>query len=363
MVSNVKTLYVLHEINIYSKIRPPINTTLFFAFRSTQRDPLEQTYLVVQNVDKYFLLPMEHKTLAQKHEEECITGDITIKLEEKDIPEDATERQLIDPQINETAQVHTNLFVQTPVQFSHWLDQCSNGSESMTSNEEMFTCDCCSKIFKKKYALQRHLETHSNIRVECSVCHRLLKTKKTLKLHMMLHEDTGKIFECSECGFMSKQKQSMTRHQIRMHSKFADYQCPLCPKTFKFNGDLKRHHEAKHVVDPCYCEICGKTYRNSHFLRKHRRISKSHRNAYTRVCYGAIRGNQNIECATSQNTGKVKRVFNCSKCKRQFSSLRLLNKHMQRHLLIFNCDICGAVFKYKASFLKHQESHKQSEQF
>ncbi|XP_050575055.1 zinc finger protein 17-like [Bombus affinis] len=313
---------------------------------------------------------MEHKnTSAQKHEEECITGDITIKFEEQDIPEDTTEQQVIEsperknPQIDGTAQVHTNLPVQTPVQFSQWLNQCSNGPESMASNEKTFTCDCCSKIFRKKYALQRHLETHSNARMECSVCHRLLKTKKTLKLHMMLHEDTGKIFECSECGFMTKQKQSMTRHQIRMHSKIADYKCQLCPKTFKFNGDLKRHHEAKHVVDPCYCEICGKTYRNSHFLRKHRRISKTHRNAYSRVCYGAIRGNQNIECATSQNKGKVKRVFNCSKCKWRFSSWRLLNKHMQRHLLIFNCDICGAVFKYKASFLKHQESHKQSEQF
>ncbi|XP_076766390.1 uncharacterized protein LOC143433130 [Xylocopa sonorina] len=352
---------------------------------STPRDPLEQTYLVVQNVDKYFLLPVDHSIPPKQHEGESIMSEINIKTEVQDILEDTTEQLLEESELNQKPhlvkpQYTPGLPIQLPLQLSRLFEQCSKPESmivksnlddvKMQDDEKIFTCDHCPKTFSKKYSLRRHMATHNSaLNFECVVCHQLLKTKRTLRLHMVLHEDSGKMFQCSDCGFMSKRSHSLKRHQIRIHSKYFNYKCPHCPKMFKLSSDYTRH-QMKHVVAPCRCEVCGKVYQNEFFLRVHRTMGKNRRTACC-VRYERIRSDLNVAeytttphgkivlraTSTKKKKGDVKR-FNCPQCKWRFSSWRLLHKHLQRHLLSYKCDICGVVFKYKASFLKHKESHK-----
>ncbi|XP_017754548.1 PREDICTED: zinc finger protein 836-like [Eufriesea mexicana] len=333
---------------------------------STPRDPLEQTYLVVQNVDKYFLLPVQHNVPTQKQQEQVPTApEVNVKTEvQEDVAQETREQPPAEGlKLDDRSRLPPALPIQLPLQLSQWLDQYSSSEDTMTKTmgtEKIFTCDYCPKAFRQKYSLQRHQATHSNTRTfECSVCQQLLKTKRTLRFHMMLHEDSGKIFQCTDCGFMSKRNHSLKRHQIRIHSKYFNYKCPHCPKMFKLNADLKRH-QMKHVIAPCYCEVCGKMYQNEFFLRVHQTMGKNRR---TTCCYTAVQNGRIIVKATSARNkkGDVKRVFKCSQCKWRFSSWKLLRKHMQRHFLSYNCETCGAVFKYKASFLKHQDSHKEEQ--
>ncbi|XP_043516195.1 zinc finger protein 275-like isoform X2 [Frieseomelitta varia] len=347
---------------------------VFFFFNVYRRDPLEQTYLVVQNVDKYFLLPVDHKELIEKPGGRLsIGGGMVIKSEEHDIPEETSE-QLIEPaeperpQTDETPQSRTDVPVEMPLQLSQWFEQGSNSSgsgsipaSSAGNKKTSNCCDYCSRVFRRKYELKRHLATHSNTRVECSVCHQFLKTKRTLNLHMKLHEESDKMFECSECDFRSKRMPSMKRHQIRKHSMHANFKCDICSRVFKLNSDLTRHNQLKHLIEPCCCDICGRTYRNMFFLRKHWYLAKKRKKSCDRMRWRGIRS-RNVDYATAQKKAESIQVYNCPKCKWRFKNKSLLDRHMQRHLLSFNCETCGAVFKYRASFLKHQEAHKNDQE-
>ncbi|XP_017787940.1 PREDICTED: zinc finger protein 260-like [Habropoda laboriosa] len=331
-------------------------------------NPLEHTYLIVRNVGKYFLLPVDRKVDKQKPPtEQSITPEIKTELLDEvveEIPDEPCNEEIFE--LNEKLSSSSVWSAQTPLELSEYLKQHPTSSSMITKYTnggkigQIFCCDCCGKIFRRKETLRKHINTHDNKRTfECSVCHQLLKTKRTLLLHMGLHEHSGKLYECTDCDFISKRSHSLKRHQIRRHTKYFDYKCHQCPKMFKLQMDFKRHL-LKHVVEPCRCDVCGKVYQNEYFLRVHQTMGKNRRTACCRR-YERVKGGQEVSENGVSKGGKGRKVFKCPQCKWRFRNWRLLHRHMQRHLLSYKCNVCGAVFKYKASFLKHEEAHRDKD--
>ena len=97
-------------------------------------------------------------------------------------------------------------------------------------------CDICSKAFKHKKTLSRHMRIHSDPRYKFEVCGRQFVEKDVLKTHSLLHTTGPKRFKCGVCAKDFHHKISLKEH-IGRHHKEAD-QTELLIDTWK--KDSKR---------------------------------------------------------------------------------------------------------------------------
>ncbi|XP_067942875.1 RB-associated KRAB zinc finger protein-like [Watersipora subatra] len=77
---------------------------------------------------------------------------------------------------------------------------------------KVFKCYLCGKTFKSKFAMQRHLDFHADIRpYSCSQCNYKAKTGPQLKVHVMRHAGK-KQFLCELCNYASVTHSDLNRH-------------------------------------------------------------------------------------------------------------------------------------------------------
>ena len=99
------------------------------------------------------------------------------------------------------------------------------------SGGKPFDCLICSKSFKQKNHLKRHMNSlHSSDRqISCDL--------------------SGKrLFSCGFCGKKSKDRFNLERH-MRVHDGKRPYDCEKCYKSFKYPGCLKDHMISWHSSD------------------------------------------------------------------------------------------------------------------
>ena len=119
--------------------------------------------------------------------------------------------------------------------------------QNMQNVLETFACEVCSKTFKYKKGLARHLNSE--------------------------HMEVQTSFPCESCSKSFKYKQTLTVHIKSQHADVeARFSCEACPKTFKYKQDLTIHFNSKHMEgtgEKFNCEICLKTFQNKKGLTKH----------------------------------------------------------------------------------------------
>lgn len=90
----------------------------------------------------------------------------------------------------------------------------------MPPTKEHFTCSECSKSFKYKYLLNRHVTSaHTDIRFECETCHQKFSRKDRLMRHRKVHQgDHGRMnqYKCSktDCYATFTRKDHLVRHEM-----------------------------------------------------------------------------------------------------------------------------------------------------
>jgi KRAB domain-containing zinc finger protein len=95
------------------------------------------------------------------------------------------------------------------------------------------------------------MKTHSesDSLAPCEVCSKVFKEKHKLKRHMMVH--TGeKPYPCSYCGKSFALEYNLATH-VRVHTGEKPFKCshPGCGKSFTQSGNLKTHLKTNHSID------------------------------------------------------------------------------------------------------------------
>ena len=126
-------------------------------------------------------------------------------------------------------------------------------------------CDVCTKAFNNPASLAHHKYVHQEAKFQCDDCDQSFPFESSLKSHRVSHhtlatffclhanctkkfknkgnltrhikEHNGVLHECPNCDYKNADTRNLESHQIK-HSKIEKYSCKLCEKCFNYNTQL-----------------------------------------------------------------------------------------------------------------------------
>ncbi|ELU13782.1 hypothetical protein CAPTEDRAFT_117624, partial [Capitella teleta] len=113
-----------------------------------------------------------------------------------------------------------------------------------------FTCSECSAGFRKRDSYDMHLaKEHNGPWFECK-CGKTFPCQRYLRRHEDVCSSCGpsKSFACDQCSKLFKSKMYLTRHVRRAHSEKVGRLCMHCGKSFSNKASLDRHCKRLHRV-------------------------------------------------------------------------------------------------------------------
>ncbi|KAM4602915.1 uncharacterized protein ACJ7VT_019468 [Polymixia lowei] len=166
--------------------------------------------------------------------------------------------------------------------------------------EKPYNCSVCSKNFRIKSILTRHMKTHTGEKpYSCSVCGKSFIQRSYLQTHMNSHSGQ-KPYTCSFCGRGFTQVGNMNAH-IRIHTGEKPHSCTDCGKSFREKADLIKHTIIHTGEKPYSCTICNMKFSAQSNLTRH------------------------------MKTHSGERPYSCSVCGKRFIRRSHLNIHMKTH--------------------------------
>ncbi|XP_023159775.2 zinc finger protein 569 [Drosophila hydei] len=240
------------------------------------------------------------------------------------------------------------------------------GMRLANSQNFMYKCSSCPRIFAKNKSLARHFATaHSQAAdvaaqelakehsssgaLICEHCPRIFKRHDTLRRHMIAFhpevvaasgcsEDAivgappkraAKRRECPHCG-ISFPVSSLTIH-IRRHTGENPYKCDECEKAFPRSQDLSLHKRQHTGERPSECKICAKKFISQNKLARHMRLHTGHRPYTCDKCEKSFVQSNDLKIHMRRHTGE--RPYACNVCGKSFVCGSLLNIHrnQKRH--------------------------------
>lgn len=135
----------------------------------------------------------------------------------------------------------------------------------------------------------------------CNICYEHFATEEELLGHMNMHN-----------GIQGELKKHV---------------CNFCGKTFSTDGNLNRHIKIHSGDKPYHCDICDRHFTQNNDLKRHLKIHERHSNGDKQMIDDKMASsNDNVGCSEE---GKI---FLCSTCGKQYSSVGNLKRHMKLHI-------------------------------
>ena len=95
-------------------------------------------------------------------------------------------------------------------------------------------------------------------------------TDTDLRVHERLHTDE-KLFKCHHCDKIFVQNDNLRVHE-RIHIREKPFKCHHCDKTFVHNDDLRVHERLHTGEKPFKCHHCDEKFDQKDKLREHAKI-------------------------------------------------------------------------------------------
>ncbi|MEQ2231033.1 hypothetical protein ILYODFUR_035217 [Ilyodon furcidens] len=128
----------------------------------------------------------------------------------------------------------------------------TSGRRRSTATLSAFPCPVCGKVFRFRSLLAGHALIHSDVRpFSCDFCSRSFRRLSHLKRHQeVVHANGARLpesFVCHICGKDKKCRSQLARHVI-IHTGERPFVCELCPARFNRRGNLQQHQRRMHGI-------------------------------------------------------------------------------------------------------------------
>ena len=122
-------------------------------------------------------------------------------------------------------------------------------SEGLAKDHRKSMCKQCGKELSSKLTLARHMETHSEGRMnwECpEMCGKKYHNKRALSDHIAIVHNGMKKHSCNTCGKCFGRKSALIAHNL-IHTGDLPFRCSFCDAGFKEKRNMLNHQAKKHL--------------------------------------------------------------------------------------------------------------------
>ncbi|XP_062576812.1 zinc finger protein ZFAT-like [Saccostrea cucullata] len=253
------------------------------------------------------------------------------------------EKALFEQSLNVDLSFVDNLFRQHMIE-QDLNDKAPVASRMTTNTLSLYSCNMCDKIFKTLSHMRLHCLTHTDSKpFKCPKCLYRSNGKGNLYTHMRKH--TGQYFRCKFCDFKSVNKSHVLEHEA-VHSNVR-HQCDLCKKDYNTLKSLINHIRKYHKNTPK-----GEEYLAS-FLQGGRQrgatvIHQCH------VCNRKFKKKIDRDRHLYVHDIKdIPTIQMCTLCDYTASRKVYLEKHFQKHRVIYRCVKCEEKFLSTIRLIDH----------
>ncbi|XP_022834150.1 zinc finger and BTB domain-containing protein 41-like [Spodoptera litura] len=223
-------------------------------------------------------------------------------------------------------------------------------------------CAVCLRVFHERGWYRSHIRTHNEevkaktvkLPATCTICSRDYKTKSSLKRHLLTHDHNS---YCRICFVKCKNRITLGEHYLKEHNEkyegVAEETCPHCERVCVTRAMLKRHIQRMHAdrTKKYQCDHCQRLYLTKGEVRAH--IMWSHmpaeiRGGHACPCGRIFRSPSLLRShkARFHESQPPPRVHQCDHCDKAFANKQVLNRHKKSHSNeMYPCKECGLLFK------------------
>lgn len=235
--------------------------------------------------------------------------------------------------------------------------QSGNGvvAYDLTTRNGQFSCHLCNKIFQTFILLNRHMNVHFSNAV-CETCGAGFMTYQRLIQHKEIHAPGG--YPCNRCDKVYTTNSNLKYHIEKTHegaTKMRMLRCPHCPERFSEHFRKLKHLKDVHGITFTFeCEICKSVFPSRRALTMH--TNKFHtQKTQCGVCKKSFSCVTTLKKHMVSHTGE--RNYVCALCQKAYRHQKSLKQHMRTHVLgeelKFTCSECGNGFSSRSDFNKH----------
>jgi len=237
-------------------------------------------------------------------------------------------------------------------------------NEHGVGSQQTYTCEHCSKVFRKMCNLGSHIKnvhgTFNTDEVTCTDCGKQFKNPPTLVSHLKsVHAEDSTSFMCDVCCKEFKKRTNLVMHIKDVHTEYesADVTCSYCNKQMKNPNSLKFHIKSMHTDndgEQHVCDECGKPFRSRKYLRCHYVSTHKTDEQQCDQCFKICRNSLYLSQHLKRMHGPAESIP-CDVCSKICTSKARLYHH-KKHMHELErcvCDQCGKEFRNKWLRKKH----------
>lgn len=223
---------------------------------------------------------------------------------------------------------------------------------NLSLKDGLFCCHICSKTFQTFILLNRHMNVHFSNAV-CEICGAGFMTYQRLVQHKEIHSPGG--YPCSKCSKVYTTKSNLKYHIEKCHNgatKMRMLRCPHCPERFTEHFRKLKHFKEAHQITFTYeCDICKLKFSSRRSLTTH--TNKYHtQKTFCGICRKSFSCVSTLKKHMLSHTGQ--KNFTCALCKKSYGQQKSLNRHMRMHIDDCSKLACsGSSFQNKNHFNDH----------